>query len=334
MAKTELFVRKQSGGMFAVVNEALTTGSVFWLHAGTGTDAAGFGQNPDAPVATLDYANGLCTASKGDRIYAMPGHAETLIGATSCVLDVAGVQVIGLGEGALRPKFTYTTAAGATISITAPNVHLQNVQLYSNFTNGVTAGITVGALADGLRLKNIRMEEGANTTEFLIGVSIAAACHDVVIDGFDFFGVDGGTDSSAIYFAGASNYSKVKNFSIHGDFSGAIIDALTAASLYMEIGPGIGTNIDTTAGLTVSVKSDTTGWGHDMRLAGLKDTVAPAGAAFSWSEVYVTNALGVQGILNLGAKPEMNRRELLLGLCCIIGTALYFLPGTSIVCIY
>ena len=159
----------------------------------------------------------------------------------------------------------------------------------------------MGALADGLRLKNIRMQESLNTQEFLIGVSVAALCHDVIIDGFEFYGIDGGTDSSAIFFAGASNYSKVKNFYIVGDFSGAIIDALTAASLYMEIGPGVGTNIDTGAGLTVSVKSDTTGWGHDLRLAGLKDTVAPAGAAFSWSEVYVTNALGVQGILKPAA---------------------------------
>jgi len=65
----------------------------------------------------------------------------------------------------------------------------------------------------------------------------------------------------------------------------------------MEIGPGVGTNIDTGAGLTVSIKSDTTGWGHDLRLAGILDTATPAGAAFSWSESYVTNALGVQAIL-------------------------------------
>lgn len=299
--RTALFVRKQAGGMFSVVDQSMTTGDVFFVHSGTGTDGAGYGQNPDAPCATIDYAVGLCTASKGDRIYVMPGHAETLTAATSCVVDVEGVQIIGLGTGALRPKLTYTTAAGATISITAANVLIENIQLYSNFTNGITAGITVGASADGLRLKNIRMEEAANTKEFLIGVSIAAACHDVVIDGFEFFGVDGGTDSSAIKFVGASNYSKVKNFFIVGDFSGAIIDALTAASLYMEIGPGVGTNIDTTAGLTVSVKSDTTGWAHDLRLAGIKDTVAPAGAAMSWSEVYVTNALGAQGILKPAA---------------------------------
>ena len=301
MARTALYAKKQAGGIFTFTNEGETTGSKFWVHNGTGTDGAAYGQSPDTPCASTDYANGLCTASKGDRIYLMPGHAETLIAATSCVLDIAGIQVIGLGTGALRPLFTYTTDAGATISITAANVHVENIQCLAAFTNGITAGITVAATADGLRLKNIRMEESLITQEFLIGVSVAAACHDVIIDGFEFYGIDGGTDSSAIIFVGASNYSKVKNFYIVGDFSGAIIDALTAKSLYMEIGPGVGTNIDTSAGLTVSVKSDTTGWGHDMRLCGILDTVAPAGAAFSWSEVYVTNALGVQGILKPAA---------------------------------
>ena len=295
--RTELFVNKQPGGMFAVENMGLGTGSRFYLHAGTGTDSAGFGRNPDSPVATLDYANGLCTASKGDIIFAMPGHAESLVGATSAVLDVAGVRVIGLGTGALRPKFTFTTDAGATISITAPNVSLENLQLLSAFTNGITAGITVGALADGLRLTNIRMEESLNTQEFLIAVSIAAACHDVGIDGFEFFGIDGGTDTQCIKFVGASNYSYVRNFRIFGDWSGTPIDALTAASLYMEFAHGTIINVDTGAGLSVSVKSDTTGMMRHLDIAQIKDTVGPAGAAMGATQVLVSNAAFVQGIL-------------------------------------
>ena len=301
MGKSELFVQKQSGGMFAVENQALSTGNRFYLHAGTGTDGAGYGRNPDAPVATLDYANGLCTASKGDIIYAMPGHAESLVGATSAVLDVAGVRVIGLGTGALRPKLTYTTDAGATISITAPNVALENLQLYANFTNGVTAGITVGALADGLRLTNIRMEEAANTKEFLIGVSVAAACHDVGIDGFEFFGVTGGTDSQCIIFVGASNFSYVRNFHIFGDFSGAAIDGLTAASTFMEFAHGTIINDDTAAGLSVSVHASSTGMMRHLDIAQLKDTVGPAGAAMQATEIYVSNAAFKQGILKPAA---------------------------------
>lgn len=76
--KTPLFSRHQPGGVFTIVNETLTTGSIFFVHSGTGVNALGGGRNPDAPLATLDYAIGLCTANKGDMIFVMPGHAETL----------------------------------------------------------------------------------------------------------------------------------------------------------------------------------------------------------------------------------------------------------------
>ena len=47
-------------------------------------------------------------------------------------------------------------------------------------------GITVGAAADGLVLKDITMEEKSGTFEFLTGVSVTAACHDLLIDNFRF----------------------------------------------------------------------------------------------------------------------------------------------------
>lgn len=296
-SRTPFFSSHQPGGLFVIQDQSQTTGDSFFVHSGTGTNGAGYGQNPDSPVATIDYAIGLCTASKGDRIYVMPGHAESLTGATSCVADVAGVQIIGLGTGALRPKLTYTTAAAATLSVTAANVHIEDIQFYSDYTGGITAGVTVGASADGFRMKNCRFEEAANTKEFLITVSVAAACHDVIIDGFDFFGVTGGSDTQCIKFAGASNFSVVRDFRIYGDFSGAPIDGLTAASTYMTIEKGTIINDDTTAGLSVSVHASTTGMMSDLRIAQLKDTVGPAGAAMAYSEVYVTNAAGVQGIL-------------------------------------
>lgn len=296
MSKTELFVRKSGGGVFSVVNEAMTTGNVWYVDSGAGTDSAAYGKNPDTPFATIDYAIGKCTASNGDIIFVMPGHAESITAATSLVLDVAGVKIIGLGSGLTIPTLTFTTAATATISITAANCHVENLYLYSNFEDGITAGITVGALADGLVLKNLIMEEGANTTEFLIGISVTAACHHVTIDGLKFYGVAGGTDSSAIVFAGASNFSIVKNCEIYGDFSGAVIDATGAASTFMTVQDCILHNVDTGAGLTFSAHTGTTGICANLSGFGNLDTATPVGAAMAFFQSLVTNAAGTQGI--------------------------------------
>jgi len=76
---SKLFSRKQPGGFYVVNDRSIAAGgNVFWVSSTTGTDSAGYGRNPDAPVATLDYAIGLCTASKGDIVYLMPGHAENI----------------------------------------------------------------------------------------------------------------------------------------------------------------------------------------------------------------------------------------------------------------
>lgn len=145
MAKTELFVRQQAGGMFAVVNESITTGNIFFVDSGSETtsDSVSSGQNPDAPFATIDYAVGRCTASNGDTIYVMPGHAETIIGAAGIAADVAGISIIGLGVGNNRPVVTISsTDNSGTITVGADNVKIANLVIVCN-DDGLTNAIVV-----------------------------------------------------------------------------------------------------------------------------------------------------------------------------------------------
>ena len=109
-----------------VAGDDVYVGNVWYVHNGTGSDT-GKG-TADKPFKTLDYAVGRCTATgtayaKQDVIYLMPGHAETLTAADAVDIDVAGVQVIGLGRGAARATFTYTVAAGEIV-IGASNVRV------------------------------------------------------------------------------------------------------------------------------------------------------------------------------------------------------------------
>jgi len=142
MARTELFARKQPGGAFTIAGIDKHANDIFFVCSVTGTDGAGYGQNPDAPCATIDYAIGLCTANKGDVIYVLPGHTET-VSATSIALDVAGITIIGLGNGSNRPTFTFGAAA-ATITVSAANCAWKNCRFVANFLN-VAAAFTLGA---------------------------------------------------------------------------------------------------------------------------------------------------------------------------------------------
>jgi hypothetical protein len=296
--KTELFVRRKHGGTFTAVNENSSTGNIFWVDSGssTGANSANYGKSPSSPFLTVDYAIGKCTANNGDVIYVMAGHAETLASATAMAVDVAGVKIIGLGCGYSMPKLTLSAAA-STIAVTAENCHLENLWLYNSFTGAVAAGITASAAASGLVLKNLVMEESANSTVYTLGISVATTANHVVIDNLHFFGVIGGAAVSAIKFVGASNFSVVKNCLIYGDFSGAAIDALTAASTYMTIENNIVWNIDTSAGLVISAKSDTTGMMAYNCCRANKDNVCPVGAAMSFVQNLTCNAAEKNGYL-------------------------------------
>lgn len=127
VSKTPLFVRKASGGLFSVVNETMTTGNIFFVYATTGSDSAGYGRSPDSPFATLDYAIGNCTASQNDYIFVMPGHAETLTAQVRA--DVAGITIVGLGNGDNRPLFTLTAQVPA-LNVAANDIKVANLKFY------------------------------------------------------------------------------------------------------------------------------------------------------------------------------------------------------------
>lgn len=273
---TKLYVRKQSGGMFAVTDRAnAPSGSIFWVHSGTGTDSAGYGRNPDAPTATLDYAIGLCTASKGDVIYLMPGHAENIASATGCVMDIAGVSVIGLGSGLLRPTLTLTTHVGATVSVTAASCTIENVVIVGNFLN-ITAAITVAATADGLTLRDVETRDTSAVLGALIQISIAALTTDVTIDGYKHLTFAGGLTAAAtnvILCAGAADRFTLKNSRIYAHTSAAPVALSAGASVDVLIENVYLKNTETGAGLGIAMHNSTTGYVQNISVTNLKNNV-------------------------------------------------------------
>src|SRR4051812_2686908 len=69
------------------------------------------GLTPAQPLATVAKALTLVTANNDDVIYVMQGHAENIASASAIACSVAGVSIVGLGNGNLRPTFTWKTIA-------------------------------------------------------------------------------------------------------------------------------------------------------------------------------------------------------------------------------
>lgn len=149
-----------------------TTGTVRFVHSGTGSDSNA-GTDPSSPKATLQGAIDVCTANKGDKIIAMPGHAETVT-STSINLSKAGVSVICLGTGLERPTFTYSTAA-ATITVSAANCGFMGGHHLANELD-VASAFTIGAGKDFKLLRNT-FSNGSASLNFLSVVTTGASAN-------------------------------------------------------------------------------------------------------------------------------------------------------------
>jgi hypothetical protein len=99
-----------------------------------------FGADPDGVLrfySTIDEAIGKCTANAGDVIYVLPGHTEAVT-ATSIAFDIAGVSIIGLGNGSLKPTLTFG-ATDSKINVTAANGVFKNLRFTAGVGDVVTA---------------------------------------------------------------------------------------------------------------------------------------------------------------------------------------------------
>lgn len=282
--RTALFSRNQPGGVFTIADLLEHPGDIFFVdstHAAT-VNALGGGGSPDTPLATIDYAIALCTASKGDVIYVMPGHVENIIAADSIDCDVAGISIIGLGHGGLIPTISATAAAGA-LKVDAANVTVKNIRLVANFAGGCTNAIDITANGDGCTLDGVQLRDTTTDKEYLVHVAVATTVTDLTITHCDFRGL-GGTMTNSILFAGTSTNTTIEGDTfIHVDSSDDVIDHLAGAAVNCLIRNCTVVNEDTNTALyCVRHKSDGTGVCYNCNFGYNKDDAEVSLGAAAW----------------------------------------------------
>ena len=117
-------------------------GETFWVNSTTILPEGGKSPSDNSPgtfqepVATIAAALDLCKADRGDIVAVMPGYTETVATAAGLAFDVAGVAVIGMGQGTLKPTIS-SSATASTITVTANNVSITNFRFVSTVANMV-----------------------------------------------------------------------------------------------------------------------------------------------------------------------------------------------------
>lgn len=250
-----------------------------------------------APFASIDYAVGQCKAGRGDIIFVMPGHVETVTAAAGLDLDVAGIAVVGLGYGSLRANINFTTATTADMDVDAANVSLVNL-LFTGGIDALVAPIDINAADCSIINCEYRDVTGQATDVILAD----ANADRLYIDGYFHNGAAAAGANSAIALVGMDN-PVIRNFRIVGNFAVSGIDIRTTAAVDVNIYDGY---IWTKNSADIAIKDTITGStgkiGPDLQFM-LTDnaaniTTSATGATFHYFDpIYVCNLAGEKGML-------------------------------------
>jgi len=197
-----------SGDKFATRSPVYTSGLIYYLHSGTGSDSNA-GLEREKPLATLSQA--ITNTVAGDTIVALSGHSESLaVGLTFA----KALLIAGEGTGSSRPKFTCTGAGIDMFNVTAAGVQFRNLYFpaptadgyrvsssaagtvvdgcyFEHGTADTTAqGVYLGSNANHARILNTTFIVTSTTTRPAGAIRVANAIADLTLDTVV---IDGGT---------------------------------------------------------------------------------------------------------------------------------------------
>lgn len=267
-------------------------GNVRYVNSNTGTNSTAGGFSPDAPLASIAYAIGLCTAANDDWIVPLPGHIETVTAAAGIALNVAGVTILGIGTGHARPKVNFTTAAGASFDISAANCRVENLWLNCAIDDQ-TAMINVTAADVVIRGCEFMIADATYDAD--LGILASDAADRLVVENC-VFSQTGNTTVATAISVGATDNARVVGCIIDGyhGTAGAIVNSAAAVNFHC-IGNHIVNRTADGNNKAIVYHSSTVGIIASNRMAVIDSTSpAPVTAAAAFvSGNYFTGAVGV-----------------------------------------
>lgn len=186
------------------------------------------------PLATIAQALNLCSQDSGDIIFVKPGHLEIVNASPSTTqaanmapvydptgsfvvsiggaagynfqMDVAGVAIIGLGLGNLRPQIVWGTAAGANILVTAAQMSIQNFLFSGNFLNVASAFTITDASSTSSSITGNTYTAGTTTRKIYPGAQLVPTSANGILPGTTILAPLGTTTTGAGTYLVSESY--------------------------------------------------------------------------------------------------------------------------------
>lgn len=155
--------------------------NVFYADSVNGSNANA-GTTMALAVADLNTAIALCTAGSNDLIVVADHHVEDLSSAETIDFDIAGITVIGLGQGTTRPRIDFNHAT-AGVDIGANDIKIRGLTFRPSVTI-VTKAIDIETGVTGTEISGCEFlvgEAADGTDEFVTTIELVSGNHDTKI---------------------------------------------------------------------------------------------------------------------------------------------------------
>lgn len=247
--------------------------------------------------SSIALALANCTANRGDMIYVLPGHAENITNAIDLNVNVAGVRIVGIGQGNGRPVITMNTATTAVITLSAANTSIENCVIDGTGFDAISKMFSVTAA--GVSILGNKFITGGATNQATLGFLTTAATNDLVIKGNTFYATSDAGTTSVIRLVGGTNILIEDNVFIGGYSSGVgAIENITTDSVNIVIKNNLINNLTASCTKAMTFTSATTGQISGNKMQILSGTAPITGAAMSWvGGNYYAAAIATAGTL-------------------------------------
>lgn len=182
--------------------------------------------------STLNAGLNECRPNMGDVVFVLPGHAENISSASAMSNLVSGCKVIGLGQGALMPKLTWT--ANVTLAFTQSNVTFDSLRLNFSPDSGTLTvnSATTFTNSSSVSFKNCEMRQSVSATSLCQLPITLTTCPDFEFDGNTVLGATTGPTTGQ----GAMRIIQTNGLRFRGNFisvatSGVAVGAICFTTL-------------------------------------------------------------------------------------------------------
>lgn len=275
------------GAPFLNVAPILSAGEIFFVQRTRGSNNND-GRDSIRPMATWQAAYNKCRANRDDMVVVLPGHTENITTAGGITLGTAGVTTVMKGVGANRPTFTWTTAVGASLNVTAANNVITGIggprsgAIFAvTGIDAVTAGINISAAS--CILYGHRVVLATASAQATLGILTTAAADMLQVEGCEFVGTSDAGTAAAIRIVGGNGHHITDNTFI-GAYTAGIgaIENVTTACTNTYVDDNRINNLTAASTKAMVFVATSTGQISRNYMQILSGTAPITGAAMSW----------------------------------------------------